>query len=152
MKSVTSQVFVPTKLWKDADFFKFPARLIGSSSWRFWSTRWGFEGKGVRGIANQRLEQPRTAGYKAPGVEITQCSLLATDNFINISEGKENDIVAKLFDGHDIVVTKNRRILKCIKLSIILCGNLGIALRGHGEDDGNFSTENRIIGFYVTTW
>ncbi|WAR26535.1 hypothetical protein MAR_012239 [Mya arenaria] len=53
---------------------------------------------------------------------------------------------------HKVGIRRKRRsgqILKCIKLSIILCGNLGIALRGHREDDGNFSTDNRLLRNYL---
>ena len=66
-------------------------------------------------------------------------SLLSSTSCLNITDGKAKDVTCKSTEGYESVVAKNRHILNCIIETIILCGNQGLALRGHNKEDGNFS-------------
>lgn len=86
-----------------------------------------------------------------------QNSLLSADKFTNVSDGTEKGILGMMSQAHDTTVARNRQLLKCIIDTIILCGNQGLALRGHSEEDGNFmrllqyrSKDNAILQEHLT--
>jgi len=61
-----------------------------------------------------------------------------SENFIEIAEGKKDDVVSMSSSAYAGKIERNRGILKSILKVIVLCGRQNIALRGHTEEKSNF--------------
>ena len=61
------------------------------------------------------------------------------ENFLLIMKGERKDIRCSVSTQHHELVIKNRIILKSIVETIVLCGTQNIALRGHEEENSNFT-------------
>ena len=67
-----------------------------------------------------------------------QNSLLSSTRFFLISLTKKQKMLLVDYQK-GMKVLSLKHILKCIIETIILCGNQGLALRGHNKEDRNFS-------------
>lgn len=62
----------------------------------------------------------------------------AAENFKYVMTGDKKDIMNSISTSYNTLVEKNRKILKAIVDTIVLCGKQNVALRGHDDKDSNF--------------
>ncbi|XP_053382657.1 uncharacterized protein LOC128549612 [Mercenaria mercenaria] len=156
-----------TSKWNCVHLFDFPSRIIGNSLRKANST-WFIKNTWLRYSASKdsvycapcRLFGPQSGSSKDKTFGSTpvsdgsnmgklinrhssnachDSSLIAADNFLKIMEGADKSIVCKLSSSYNAIVSKNRDILECIIDTIILCGSQNLAIRGHENDDSNFT-------------
>ena len=59
----------------------------------------------------------------------------ASENFMRIMAGEEKDIMSSMSSSYNVLVEKNRNILRAIVETIVLFGRQNLALRGHEEEE-----------------
>ncbi|XP_045215568.2 zinc finger MYM-type protein 1-like [Mercenaria mercenaria] len=65
-------------------------------------------------------------------------SMVKSENFVDISTGKQESVVSKLSSSIKKTVENNRYILRRIIEVLLLLGKQNIAIRGHTEENSNF--------------
>ena len=59
----------------------------------------------------------------------------ASDKFMRFMAGEEEYIISSMQSSYNVLVEKNRNILRAIVETTVLYGRLNLALRGHGEEE-----------------
>lgn len=76
--------------------------------------------------------------HTEPGSSHHSCCASAS-SFMKIIEGKQASITAQLSRNKVETVAKNRQVLRSVIEVIILCGRQNIPLRGHDDNNSNFT-------------